>query len=399
MRGIFSLSVRNLRRRPVRTAAAALGIAVLSATALLLSALAISVHQSIDRGSERLGADAVAVERGSGVAYDAETMLLSGRPTYQLMDAVAVDLILAHPDVVETAGQLFIVSSQLSCCTVGDTLLIGFDPDTDFTVRPWLGTTLDRPLEPNEIIAGANILNEPGGRLTFYGTLFRVAAKLDRTGLPSMDNAVFIPMKGARRMIADSATKGEAALDIPPGKISAVMIKFREGVNQERSAIRVEFDNPEYELVLAAQAMRAVRETMSVPMRSIAAAGAFQWVAVLFMVGVLFTLSINERRREAGIMRAVGAKRFHLFRMFLYEGLLTAAMGGILGSVLGVFALYLLADFLRVAMGGGFLMPGPWVLMVLALGAIMFSLLAGLLAVVYPARRASRHSPQSAVRS
>jgi len=396
MGGMIALAVRNLGRRKGRTLALALGIASLAATAFLISALFVSSHRSLALGAMRLGADAVAVPHGEGKAYATGSALLSGMPLQGYLQASLVNTLAARNDIQADTGQLFIVSAELPCCSVGDTLLVGFDPESDFTVRPWLRKLLASSLKPNEIIAGSGLLSEPGGKVSFYGSLFTIAGKLEPTGITSLDRSVFMPMAGARKMIAQSAEKAEQPLHIPPDSLSAIFLRFAPGVDPERAAIEIEYAHPEVEVVLASRTFTAAKEKLTAPLLAMTAAGVLQWAAVLVLAGVIFTLSIGERSREAGVMRAMGARRGHLVAMFLSEAFIVSVIGAAVGTAAGLMGLFIFQDFLRVMMSDTLLMPSGTLLSGLASGAFGFATVVGVLTSLRPAlRTASQSIPQS----
>jgi putative ABC transport system permease protein len=106
-------------------------------------------------------------------------------------------------------------------------------------------------------------------------------------------------------------------------------------------------------------------------------------VSLLGMVNTL-VLSLFERTRELGMLRAVGMTRRQLRRMIRHESIITALIGAALGLPLGIALAALVTQALS-DMGIAFAVPGA-ALAVLALTAI----LAGVLAAIFPARRASR---------
>ncbi len=111
----------------------------------------------------------------------------------------------------------------------------------------------------------------------------------------------------------------------------------------------------------------------------------------LFGIVNTLTLSIHERRRELGTLRALGASRRTLRRIVRYESVITAAIGGTVGLALGIFFAAVVTASLR-DQGLRFSVP---VLAVAGLAALTVAL--GVLAAIPPARRAARLDVLSAI--
>ena len=107
-------------------------------------------------------------------------------------------------------------------------------------------------------------------------------------------------------------------------------------------------------------------------------------VVSLFGIVNTLALSIHERTRELGMLRAIGMSRRQVRRVIRYEAVITALIGAILGSILGVIFATLVS---RPLADEGFVLsfPVPTLLLLLVLAAI-----AGVLAAIGPARRAAR---------
>jgi putative ABC transport system permease protein len=105
-------------------------------------------------------------------------------------------------------------------------------------------------------------------------------------------------------------------------------------------------------------------------------------ISVFGIVNTL-ALSVLERQRELGLLRAVGASRRQVRRMVRYESILTAWIGATLGMVLGVFLAWMVVR----AVGQGLEFAPP--LGSLTLHAA-FATVVGILAAVLPARRAAK---------
>ena len=110
----------------------------------------------------------------------------------------------------------------------------------------------------------------------------------------------------------------------------------------------------------------------------------FAVVISLFGVANTLALSIHERRRELGMLRAIGMSRRQVRTMIRYEAVITALIGGILGMVLGLIFATLIAQPLK---DEGFTLSYP-VGSLIAL--LVFAAVIGVVAAIYPARRASK---------
>jgi putative ABC transport system permease protein len=96
------------------------------------------------------------------------------------------------------------------------------------------------------------------------------------------------------------------------------------------------------------------------------------------------TLSIFERTRELGLLRAVGMTRRDVRRMVRYESVITAVFGALLGLVLGLFFAFVVIKAIN-SEGFGFTVPIGQIVSLL-----IFAIVVGIVAAIFPARRASR---------
>ena len=106
-------------------------------------------------------------------------------------------------------------------------------------------------------------------------------------------------------------------------------------------------------------------------------------VALLGIVNTL-ALSVHERTRELGMLRAVGMSRRQVRRMVRGESVITAFIGAILGTVLGIAFAALLS---RPLADEGFVFEIPFGTLI---GVAILALIAGVLAAIPPARRAAK---------
>ena len=113
----------------------------------------------------------------------------------------------------------------------------------------------------------------------------------------------------------------------------------------------------------------------------------------LLGIGNILALAVYERTRELGLLRAVGATRRQVRTALRWEAALTALLGTLTGTVLGLLAGWALTRALVTDTGAG-VVTVPWtqVIVVLLAGVV-----AGLIAGGRPARRAARLNPLAAM--
>lgn len=103
----------------------------------------------------------------------------------------------------------------------------------------------------------------------------------------------------------------------------------------------------------------------------------------------IMLVAVNERTREIGLSKSLGATRKTIFRQFLSEAILLCVFGAIIGIVIGVA----LGNALSFFMGSGFVFPIFWVV-----AGLLFSTIIGISAGVFPALKASKMNPVDALR-
>ncbi len=108
-------------------------------------------------------------------------------------------------------------------------------------------------------------------------------------------------------------------------------------------------------------------------------------------IGIIntMTISVMERTREIGIMKAIGAKSLDVLLMFISEALLTGFVGGLMGSIFGAALSEVVGDFINMP-------PAPSI--GLGVFVVGFAILTGTVSGMYPAWRASNLNPVEALR-
>jgi len=122
----------------------------------------------------------------------------------------------------------------------------------------------------------------------------------------------------------------------------------------------------------------------------------FVALAIAFGIAAVLIVSVVQKSKEIGILRAMGASRGQILRVFLLQGAVLGLAGSITGSLLGAFAILLWRIYARFPDGTPYLLiEFDWRLFA---GAAVIATLTGLLAAVAPAMRGARLDPVVAIR-
>ncbi len=393
---ILNLAFKNLRRKFVRTLVLSLSVAVVTGSLLGATVFITGMKNALKIGTYRLGADILVVPE----KYEAQakSALLAGEPTSFYMDRSVYDRIKKMEGVKRASPQLFIEPTSFTCCYNVKTFLIAFDPDTDFTIAPWLEKHLKRRLTGNEIITGREMPVITGDTLPFYGTPFHVVGTLEPTGMKFFDQSVFMTMDAAYRMAADSRTKAVQPINIPRDKISAVLVQVTEDMTPDRMAIRIEHDIDGVKAIASDQVISAVRRQLGGLIKGIFVISSVLWVLALLLMSFAFYMIVNERQRELGLLRSMGATRGHVFKLIIGEAVITSLSGGVVGLVAGSALLLSFQGLIVHSLKLPYLLPPAGMLGGLVAAAVAFSIITGLISSVLPALIASRMEPYEAIR-
>ncbi len=391
------VAFKNLKRKVARTWLLLAIVAVVTCTLFTATLFLKSINNALKLGTYRLGADILVVPENA--EKSAKAALLSGEPTQFLMDKSVLDRVRKVEGVKNATPQLFIKPTSFTCCFNVDVFLVAFDPDTDFTVKPWLEKHLSRSLQGNEIITGREIPVIPGDSIPFFGTTFTVAGTMEPTGMDFFDRSAFMSLDAAYRMAQDSATKAIQKIEIGRDKISTVLVQVGEDFTPDRVAIRLEHDISGVKAIVSDTVISTVRKQLSGLIHAIVIISTILWFIVLLIMAFAFYMIVNERRREIGLLRAMGGNRLQIAAIILGEASLLSVAGGTAGVMIGFGLLVTFKNLMLHYLKLPYLFPSGSELALLICGAILFSLLTGVLAALLPSLAVIRTEPYEAIRS
>ena len=384
-----SLSYKNLKNRPGRTAALVLLSAFLCFAALAGSLFISGLKSGLDSLESRLGADIMVVPYEAATKGKLSDIILQGNPGYFYMDQSVVEKLRDIEGVDQLSTQFFLATASASCCSAA-VQVIGFDPETDFTIQPWIKSSYKDDLGYMEVLVGNDLNAFPGDVLTFYGSDVTVAARLDRTGT-YLDTAVYANEETIRTLIAEAYEKkiydfGE--ID-PYEVVSCVMINVGEGYVPEEVLNDINIHVRKVEAVQTTALLSDVSSKLKGISSVISWLIAAVWILSILILALSFLMISNERRKEYAILRCLGASRGALAGIVMKESFLVSCLGSIAGAVIATAAVWILGGSMEASLGLPFLLPGAAGLIIRILLSMAASILAGSLSAAISAWRIS----------
>ena len=384
------LAVKNLLGRPGRTAALFFLVLLLSLTLCGGGLVLSSLRTGLGSLENRLGADVIVMPAKAALKTDLDTLFLQGTIGPYYMSMSTVDKIAKTEGIDRLSTQIFLSSMRASCCSI-PIQVIGFDPESDFTVSSWLKESRQESLDDGRLLVGSRVNANPGESIKLYNISCPVAGQLQSTGT-GLDTAVYCTLPTIRTlMTAAEDLGGYSPISGDPSEtVSAVYIKVKEGVDPKDVADSINVHVRKVKAVQTRSVITTVADSLSglegILTLLIIAAAVLVWL-VLFAA---FTLMTGERKKEFATLRLCGLSRGRLAGLVFREAAIVSLLGSAAGVGLSLLLVHAFSGALGNALGLPFLLPSAGTAAVLALAAFLGCLLAGPLAAAVSARKLSR---------
>ncbi len=378
MRGSVTaqLALASLRNRPLRTALTALGIAVAIASTV--------VFMSIGEGLRKAFADQLA-----GLGPDVQ--ISYGEADDDLFPTAA-DLPAEYVARLQQDADRFGIRSVTPALIY---LRGGLSPTSSFIFE---GLPSDVPL--HDVFTGAEVIGGRGLTADDEGALVAVAGRsvASRAGLEVgsrlrvnpeatfevvgvvsseagfLDNLVVVPFTTLRTVMGVE------------DRVSTLLLKLDDPTRAQEVARQIEAAYPELGAQTQAGALSVVQDSLRISDFVRLGISAIALIVGAIAVANTMMMSVFERTREFGVVRAVGARPTFLFSLVVFESVLLSLVGAVVGVGLGALAALLVNALANDYLGLSLAAVTPR----LVAFAVVVAATTGLLAGLLPAGRAAR---------
>ncbi|MDP2973044.1 MAG: ABC transporter permease [Deltaproteobacteria bacterium] len=380
------ISINNLRRRKGKVFFLILGLTIGITTVISLISISRLMNEDIANKLDEYGANILVLPRSDdltlsyggmtigGVALDARTLNDSDVPQIREIE-VRENISAVSPKFV---GVVEIEGKKIP--------LMGVYFQEEGRLKKWWKVHGTIPKSKEEVLLGnevaVRLFKSANDHLTINGKRVRISGILEETG--SQDDFLIY----ADLSFVQEALNKPKAVSLIEVSAYCNTCPIEEIVNQISKK-------------LPHAKVTAIKQTLQTKMEALDHFKKFSIgiSIIVLLIGALIVFtnmmaSVNERKREIGIFRAIGFRKSHIMRIIFLEALIVGFIAGITGYLLG----FGISHFIGPMVLG--MKNVRWAIdPVLAIGAISLSALVGVLSSIYPALHASKMDPTEALRA
>lgn len=390
MKFLNKLPFKNISAKAGRSVSLLIFAVLLSVAVFGGSLVVGSLKNGLGSLEKRLGADIIVVPYQTRTKESIESLLLNGNRTTFYMPKNYIEEIAKYDGIESISPQLFLSTISAGCCSVA-LQVIGFEPETDFTIQPWASQSYKGKLGDFEILVGSKITVPENLALTFYNTPLKIASQLKETG-SGLDNAVYCNMNTIKALIKKASQISAS----PTGKIDAdslvstILIKVDNDFDVKQILNEINLHSRKVRAIRAKSMTTDISDNLSKISGFVGALIVIVWILCVVIMMIVFSMIMNERKREFAVLRVVGVSEKKLSRLVVSESLLINLSGGILGIFLVLLVSIPFKNSIQNALGLPFLLPNFFEILVLLFLTLLVSLLAGTISSALTARKVSK---------
>ncbi len=380
------ISINNLRRRKGKVFFLILGLTIGITTVVALISLTRLMKEDIAHKLDEFGANILITPRTDDLSLSYGGLNIGGISieTQSLKDTDVPKIReIEVRENISTVSPKLIGAVEIEGKKVP---LMGVNFEEELRLKRWWKIHGIKPKSQDEVLLGnevaVRLFKSSGDSLQINGRRVRISGILDETGSQD-DSLIFADLSFVQEIMKK------------PGILSLIEVSAYCNTCPIEEIVR------QISLKLPHAKVTAIKQTLQTKMETLDHFKRFSFgisIIVLLIGGlIVFTnvmASVNERKREIGIFRAIGFRKSHVVRIIFLEALIVGLIAGIFGYVMGLGVSYFIGPLLTGAKVGH-ISVDP----ILAIGAVFLSSLIGILSSAYPAIHASKMDPTTALRA
>lgn len=393
---LYRIVLKDIARRKKRVLFAALGVAIGTMTVVGVLTIALAGQAKIYNELEKYGPNLAvtpAINNVDTQLGDLSLGTLAVGENYipeekipeirQIADGeIRKALKITDPGDIATIAPKLYINTEVKGTSM---MVVGVEPEEEIKINTWWKIQEGKYLEGSDqalvgAVAAKLLALNTGDTVDLNGSTVTVTGILEETG-SNDDYQIFVPLQTLQQAFGKEGLV--SSIDIR-ALCNACPVEIIAGaINQNITGVRA---------IAVKQVAEAEMGVMGRMNRFMYALGGITLVVGLF--GVVNTMmgSVNERIKDIGIMRAVGASRNQIMRVFIYEAIVIGIAGGILGYLVGTLLAYVVGPI--VFEGANISFALQYLPLSLAL-----AILVAVMATMYPALRAARVKVADSFRS
>lgn len=395
-RDLVLLALRAITAHRLRSFLTLLGIAVGIASVILLTSIGEGIHRFVLAEFTQFGTNVVEFSPGKQSIKGGPPGLPTTARELTLDDASALRRV---PGVLGVTPIVWGNAEVEANGRLRRTAVYGANADMPqvFSMRVRVGHFLPRddPEHPrafvvlgsklkNELFGGANALGE---RVRIGGEHYRVVGVMESKGQflgTDLDDTAYVPTGRALSLFNRSG-------------LMTIDLTYADGIPSARIAraattlMIARHGREDFTVTTQEDMLKTLSKILNILTAAVGALGGISLLVGGVGIVTIMTIAVTERTNEIGLMMALGARRANILGLFLGEAVVLAALGGLMGLLVGAG----FAGLVRLVVPA---LPvhTPWTFVFAAEG---IAVVIGLVAGVLPARRASRLDPVEALRA
>ncbi|BCS52736.1 ABC transporter permease [Geobacter sp. SVR] len=382
---LTKLVLSNISRRRGRCVFTLLGITIGIASFVTFFSMGGNLKKEIYRETSSLGANLVVIPKGS-CGYEQLSVLTGDQmPTTITMEEIGKISAIKGLTVIPFLAQKTAINNK-------PVSINGVLPEETHKLKGWKieeGLYFTAPDEASAVLGAAaaeQFKLRPGSIITVRGEQLSVRGILKETGGRD-DFTIFLTMPTAQRLFKAVDRVSYAAVKV------ADMAQTDSYIEQIREAVGLGVVSDKQML----KSVLAIVGSVNITLQMIAAVSVL--AAAFGIINTMMTATY-ERKREIGILQALGANQRTIFTAFIMESGLYGFIGGVAGVLVGLVASMAVAPYISdnafttLVKGSG---HSAAIDLKVIIGSILFSAIVAVIAGLYPAWRAARLSPVEAI--